>query len=193
MKRKNIAIISLGIVVLILVLIVILSSNGKTVESGNGWKHLEGRFGKCSCGVGFSGYDVLECEKKATHKIKGSSTYSENYCEEHWESIGKDKFYELAKDNSSDNEEDSKTETQAKICAQKVVEDNLKSPSTAKFCKYSEMNVSSLDDGRWKITGYVDAENSYGAMIREKWVVTLSLTEDGYSDATVVFTELKYK
>lgn len=51
------------------------------------------------------------------------------------------------------------------------------------------MTAKSLGDNQWVITGYVDAENSYGAMVREKWVVTLNLTEEGFSDASVVFSE----
>ena len=90
------------------------------------------------------------------------------------------------KENKRNNTSVDRT-TDAKICAQKVVEDNLKSPSTAKFCKYAEMTAVNLGGNRWKITGYVDAQNSFGATLRENWTVTLTLTTSGFTDATVIF------
>ena len=92
--------------------------------------------------------------------------------------------------NSSSDSTTSSTlgnETDAKICAEKLVRDNLKSPSTAKFCKYTEMTATDLGANKWMITGYVDAENSFGATKRETWVVTLTLTETGFKDYSISF------
>ena len=81
----------------------------------------------------------------------------------------------------------SNQENDAKVCAKKAVEDQLKSPSTAKFCTYTEMTATNLGGNKWKITGYVDAQNSFGATLRENWTVTLTLTTSGFSDASVIF------
>lgn len=81
-----------------------------------------------------------------------------------------------------------KSATDAKICAEKAVTDSLKSPSTAKFCKYTEMTATNLGGDRWKVTGYVDAQNSFGAVIRTNWTVTLTLTGKGFTDYQVDFS-----
>lgn len=81
-----------------------------------------------------------------------------------------------------------KSATDAKICAEKAVEDNLKSPSTAKFCKYTEMTATNLGGDKWKVTGYVDAQNSFGAVVRTNWTVTLTLTGSGFKDYSVKFS-----
>ena len=70
------------------------------------------------------------------------------------------------------------------VCAQDVVKGKLKSPSTAKFCSYSPDRVADLGNNKYKITGYVDAQNSFGAMIRKNFTVTLTFTESGYKNAS---------
>ena len=74
-------------------------------------------------------------------------------------------------------------ESDAWVCAQNVVESRLKSPSTADFCSYPEATVTDLGNNRYRITGYVDAQNSFGVVVRSYFTVTLTLTENGYTDA----------
>lgn len=78
-----------------------------------------------------------------------------------------------------------KPASNAKICAEKAVKDKLKAPSTAKFCKYTEMVATNIGGNRWRVSGYVDAQNSFGAVIRSNWTVKLTLTEHGFTDYTV--------
>lgn len=73
------------------------------------------------------------------------------------------------------------------VCAQDIVQSELKSPSTAKFCSYTEATVTSLGNDKYKIKGYVDAQNGFGAIIRTKFTVTLTLTARGYKEGSVVF------
>ena len=87
----------------------------------------------------------------------------------------------------SSGDSSSSDTTNAKICAKKAVQDELKSPSTATFCQYTDMTATSLGDDRWKVTGYVDAENSFGAVVRQNWSVTLTLTDSGFKDYSVSF------
>lgn len=47
----------------------------------------------------------------------------------------------------------------------------LKSPSTAKFCKDSDYEFSK-ENGIIKAQGYVDAQNSFGAIIRSNFLLT---------------------
>ena len=184
-KRKKRKILFILILIAIVIFILVKIFGTKTVESENGVKHQIGNFGLCDMYAG-----GFYCKKEATHRIK--RPYMKiNFCEEHWKSEGQGwylQYIERAEDEKR-ADENSDYETQAKICAEKAVKDNLKSPSTANFCKYSEMNTMSLGNNRWKITGYVEAENSFGATVRENWVVTLTLTESGFTDYSVEFSK----
>jgi len=69
------------------------------------------------------------------------------------------------------------------VCAQNVVEEHLKSPSTADFCSYTEATITPLGNNRYEIKGYVDAQNGFGAMVRSYFTVELTLTSSGYKNA----------
>ena len=53
----------------------------------------------------------------------------------------------------------------------------LKAPSTAKFPYPSDSGVSinKLAENKYFISSYVDSENSFGAMIRNTFTVTITL------------------
>lgn len=152
----------------------------KTIESGNGYSHQVWNF-KEECD-----YEGLCHSENATHRIHHFFGDYGYYCDECWERFdGQESFDRLAKKSSKSSS--SSRETDAKICAKKAVEDQLKSPSTAKFCKYTEMTATNLGGNKWKVSGYVDAQNSFGATLRNNWTVTLTLTTSGFTDATVTF------
>ncbi len=67
--------------------------------------------------------------------------------------------------------------TQAKLFAQAVHTLTLKAPSTA---VYSDLNETAIaeNDGMYTVTGWVDAQNSYGAMIRTPFSI-LVFKKDG--------------
>ncbi len=54
--------------------------------------------------------------------------------------------------------------------AQKFVLDTLKAPSTEKF---GGETVTALGDDTFEVSGWVDSQNSYGAMIRADFKVKL--------------------
>ena len=81
------------------------------------------------------------------------------------------------------------------VMAQEFVKKALKAPSTAQFPLINADGVSSIPtttpDGKcaFSVVTYVDAQNSFGAMIREKYAVTVS--PDGNGTWTLVeFTDL---
>ena len=180
-KRLMWIIAMLGIVI---VLVLYFTFSPKTIESRNGYEHQIGNFGACY----YSDDEDLQCKEEATHRIK--SSYSDSilfsFCDKHWEEYGHFVFDDSSSSKVSSNSSSSK-ETDAKICAVKAVKDSLKAPSTAEFCSYTEMEATNLGGNEWKITGYVDAENSFGAMLREYWTVTLTLTDSGFTDYNVEF------
>lgn len=88
---------------------------------------------------------------------------------------------------NSDTEEDRMMD--AWVCAENVVRQNLKSPSSAKFCTYPEAIIKDKGNNEYMVTGWVDADNSFGASIRTDFTVTLTLTEKGYKNANCYFDD----
>lgn len=65
--------------------------------------------------------------------------------------------------------------TEAWVMSKVFVTTALKSPSSADFGGILDQspNCSSLDDGSWKCEGWVDAQNSFGAQIRNLFAITI--------------------
>ena len=78
------------------------------------------------------------------------------------------------------------TDSEAWTCAKKIVKDSLKAPSTAKFCSFPESKVKHLGNGEYMVTGWVEAQNSFGAMLRQSFVVTYTATEKGYKNGIAI-------
>ena len=82
------------------------------------------------------------------------------------------------------------TDSDAFTIAQKIVKENLKSPSTAKFCSILQASISNSGNS-YTVIGWVDSENSFGATLRTNFIVTYSAIkhgdEIGYKNASVIF------
>ncbi len=82
------------------------------------------------------------------------------------------------------------------IQAQQFVLQTLKAPSTAKFPALP-YEAGSLGDGFYGVKSYVDSQNSFGAMIRSNWSVTMKITGNQWAlekmifDDKVVFNSVK--
>lgn len=63
----------------------------------------------------------------------------------------------------------------ALVACQDFVQSKLKAPSTAKFQAASTVKVSA---GVWAVTGTVDAQNGFGALIRNSYKCTVTVTKD---------------
>lgn len=79
------------------------------------------------------------------------------------------------------------TDAEAWACAQNIVEGNLKSPSTAKFCKITEATITHSGD-KYTVKGWVDAQNSFGATVRQNFTVTYTATAKGYKNGMVTIS-----
>ncbi|WP_455502025.1 hypothetical protein [Gemmiger sp.] len=65
--------------------------------------------------------------------------------------------------------------------AEKEVKAKLKSPSTAKFSSSSETSVT-RSGNTWRITGWVDAQNGFGATLRNSYTVKIEFaSSDTYT------------
>jgi hypothetical protein len=59
------------------------------------------------------------------------------------------------------------------------VQQLLKAPSTAKFAPMGETQIEHFANGDgYKITGYVDSQNSFGAMLRTDWSISFLYVGD---------------
>lgn len=76
------------------------------------------------------------------------------------------------------------------VMAQEFIKRDLKAPATAEFPMITAEGVSSQPeqvDGRcgFRVRTYVDAENSFGAKLRQNYVVTLRPDDDGTGNWTL--------
>lgn len=61
---------------------------------------------------------------------------------------------------------------------QSFVTDRLKAPRTAEFATYSEALIERLNDDDYdrrpfRVTAYVDAQNAFGALLRQQYICTV--------------------
>lgn len=69
----------------------------------------------------------------------------------------------------------SPTRTEACLMAQDFVTQQLKAPASAQFPSPTTDNCQTAQDGnKWFVTSYVDAQNSYGALIRSDYGVEMN-------------------
>jgi hypothetical protein len=66
--------------------------------------------------------------------------------------------------------------TMAYIMMKGFVKDTLKAPSTAVFPDINDVKITKKDT-LYSITGYVDAQNSFGAMLRTSYIGEIKQTD----------------
>jgi len=84
-------------------------------------------------------------------------------------------FNTSTKTTSKSSPEDYKRE--AYVMSQEFIQKQLKSPSTAKFPSYYEINVIQTDN-RYKVEAYVDSGNSFGAIVRTNYRMILERNDN---------------
>jgi hypothetical protein len=78
--------------------------------------------------------------------------------------------------------------------AEAIISKYLKSPSTAKFPSIVDVDIKDLGDGGFQVEGYVDAQNSFGAMLRQNWQMVFQFVGDGVDVRVVgIDGQLVYK
>ena len=94
---------------------------------------------------------------------------------------------EIAAKQESDDSVD------AVIHAKIYVQNSLKAPSTADFQSFPDIQVAPVKDKKgktlkdvWEVSGYVDAQNSFGAMLRNNWYVKLVKNGDKWIPTKIV-------
>lgn len=76
----------------------------------------------------------------------------------------------------------------AYVHAKQVVRRLLKAPASATFGSYGESKVRLADTGKFAVSGHVDAQNSFGAMIRSHYacVMTVNTSKKWTGDCTLL-------
>lgn len=83
-------------------------------------------------------------------------------------------FYERS-DNTYNNDD---IKAGVYVLAEKCVKNHLKAPSTAKFSEMWECAFQKGDGNIYMMTGYVESQNSYGAMLQEQWSIMAEVNGD---------------
>lgn len=83
-------------------------------------------------------------------------------------------FYEKSDDTYNDDD----IKAGVYVLAKKCVKDHLKAPSTAKFSEMWECAFQKGEGNIYMMTGYVDSQNSYGAMLQEQWSIMAEVNGD---------------
>lgn len=83
-------------------------------------------------------------------------------------------------DSTSDDNSIYRPDDEIYIYAENYVKENLKSPATAEFAGIydSHTSIIHLGEGKYKVSSYVDSQNSFGAMIRTKFTCTVIIGEE---------------
>jgi len=77
--------------------------------------------------------------------------------------------------------------------SEEVVKQMLKAPGTAKFPPGCRDHVTSLGNKTYRYDGYVDSENSFGALLRIEFSMTQQKTDKGWELIAFVFDGEKIK
>ena len=80
--------------------------------------------------------------------------------------------------SSSKKQDDDEIKASVYVLAKNCVKNHLKAPSTAKFSEMWECAFQKGDGNIYMMTGYVDSQNSYGAMLQEQWSIMAEVSGD---------------
>lgn len=88
--------------------------------------------------------------------------------------------------SKNDGEDSGGTANRAKIMCESIIEAQLKAPSTAKFSGTSatRMYLIKNQPNAYRIIGYVDAQNSFGAQIRTPYTCDIKYNGGEWTDIT---------
>mgnify|MGYP006290189853 CR=1 FL=1 len=93
-----------------------------------------------------------------------------------------------------EKEEETYSDYDAYVNAQMILENFLKSPSTAEYPVASKATIKRYTDDGFRVESYVDSQNGFGAVIRSDWIVVFQFVEDSVKVLAVVLDgETLYK
>lgn len=124
---------------------------------------------------------ISKQEKSNTERKNDSSnsnSESDDYDYNYNLSTPKDEYHNLSYFDVTDDDELGEVWAMAQL----FIKDKLKSPSSAKFPVYGDSNVSiKKAKNYYKVSGYVDAQNSFGVELRNAFIVYLEKNGSNYT------------
>lgn len=82
-----------------------------------------------------------------------------------------------------ENEDDEITASKVSTICELIVENRLKSPKTAEFEKYRDQEIGKFEgEETYQVLSYVDAQNSFGALIRTHYECVVSYKGGEWTD-----------
>ena len=66
----------------------------------------------------------------------------------------------------------------AYLMSETFMKRHLKAPASASFPSHDAASITRIDCGKWRVASYVDAHNSFGALVRTRFSVLLSYDGD---------------
>lgn len=66
----------------------------------------------------------------------------------------------------------------AYVMAKQLMEKQLKAPATADFARFDESEVTNSGNDEWTVQSYVDSQNGFGALIRTRFTITMTVNRD---------------
>ena len=119
----------------------------------------------------YSQHPCYDCDKPADGGCWIVYGEEESYhCKYHF-----DERKKRLEESIKDNDDFGHSEASVYYKAQNIVKGKLKAPSTANFGSISETTIS-RNGNTWTISGWVDAQNSFGATIRSHYTVKITFT-----------------
>lgn len=68
---------------------------------------------------------------------------------------------------------DTPSRTETCVMGQDFVSQRLKSPGSAQYPLCKDTDITDLGDGNWRMAGYVDSQNGFGALLRTPFVLQM--------------------
>ena len=117
----------------------------------------------------YSEYTCEDCDDAANGGAWVDKKFGNKYyCQFHYDA------HKTALENYKENHFDHDDSDILQI-AKDTVKQNLKAPSTATFSSMSETQIK-RSGNTWTVSGWVDAQNSFGAMLRSEYTVKITFT-----------------
>lgn len=117
----------------------------------------------------YSEYTCEDCDDAANGGAWLDNDFGNKYyCEYHYNA------HKTALDDYKENHFDHDDSDILQI-AEDTVKQNLKAPSTATFSSIRETQIK-RSGNTWTVSGWVDAQNSFGAMLRSEYTVKITFT-----------------
>lgn len=138
------------------------------------------------------GLGAIDPSSVSSNSKKSSTSEKSSYSSSSSSSGYSSSSYKSSSSSSSKKYDEDDIKAGVYVLAKKCVKNHLKAPSTAEFTEMWDCGFSKGDDNIYMMTGYVDSENSFGAMLQEQWSIMAEVNGDKVSLVMVTIGDQMY-